>query len=156
MTELEKLVNRFKRGNYQPTAKGCWIWDGTKEHGGYGVIDSMGKRYRAHRIAYAIHKGAIPDGLMILHSCDVRDCVNPAHLRAGTAAENMQDKVDRGRCHSPTWFTGEGNHKAKLTEADVLHIRTRWASEEMMAAHYGVHVATIKDALTRRTWKHLP
>lgn len=68
----------------------CWLWTGYKNSGGYGLFAMQGKREGAHRVSYGLHKGPIPPGLVIDHLCRVRGCVNPAHLEAVTAAENLR------------------------------------------------------------------
>jgi len=79
---------------------GCWLWTGHKYRNGYGAIKVFGRMRLAHRFSYELHKGPIPEGLCILHSCDVRNCVNPEHLRVGTHQENMQEASERGRMRS--------------------------------------------------------
>ena len=74
----------------------CWLWTGAVFGGGYGRITVNGKRVAAHRFSYEAANGPIPDGLFICHSCDVKSCVNPAHLFAGTQADNMQDWTRKG------------------------------------------------------------
>lgn len=76
---------------------GCWVWKGRRHWKGYGLAIYKGKQWRAHRLAYTIAKGAIPEGMMILHSCDNPPCCNPEHLRVGTAKENRADAISRGR-----------------------------------------------------------
>ena len=79
------------------TQSGCLEWTGDKYRSGYGRVWRNGKNARAHRYAYELAKGAIPEGLMVLHSCDNRPCCNPDHLRVGTAKDNMADAIARGR-----------------------------------------------------------
>jgi hypothetical protein len=76
---------------------GCSVWTHWKSAKGYGYLSIGARKLRAHRVAYELANGPIPKGLLILHSCDNPSCVNPAHLRAGTARENTQDCIARGR-----------------------------------------------------------
>lgn len=78
----------------------CWPWTGMRAHG-YGYIWREGKMVRAHRLSYEIHVGEIPEGLLVLHSCDNPGCVNPAHLRVGTGVDNSRDAIERGRFVPP-------------------------------------------------------
>lgn len=91
-------IRRFER-NFEPVpVSGCWIW--TSYTGGrddsYGKIYVDGKLRYAHRFSYEIYKGAIPPGLDVLHICDVKLCVNPNHLYAGTDSDNKADFLLRG------------------------------------------------------------
>jgi hypothetical protein len=82
---------------------GCWIWQGTRNDAGYGILTSRGRRLRAHRVSYIAFVGPIPDGLILDHLCRVRHCVNPAHLEAVTQRENIL----RGESNSAvTYRTG--------------------------------------------------
>lgn len=69
--------------------KSCWLWIGTFEPNGYGVIRFGADTMKAHRFAYELFVGEIADGLVIHHECNTRNCVNPAHLRAVTHRENV-------------------------------------------------------------------
>jgi hypothetical protein len=86
----------------------CWLWVGAKSDGGYGIFGWRRKLYIAHRAAWEVWRGAIPAGKCVLHSCDVPACVNPAHLRIGTHADNARDKVVRGRWRTHGWGAGDG------------------------------------------------
>lgn len=105
---MKKPSKSFKRTNLSlaerfwirvrlGSAKECWPWLGAANAWGYGYISIGGILYRAHRVAYCLTKGEIPDGALILHSCDNRLCCNPAHLWKGTQSENVKHEWDRYR-----------------------------------------------------------
>jgi hypothetical protein len=88
----EKMMSRV-----EVHESGCWLWTGAKSNG-YGTISwDYGKTLLVHRVSYEFHKGPIPKGLFVMYSCDVRNCVNPDHLRAGTNQDNVRDMVAKGR-----------------------------------------------------------
>lgn len=80
---------------------GCWTWEGSKDQDGYGLISATRNGYktkiRANRWFYEKYKGPLPDGMKACHTCDYTSCVNPEHLFAGTAKQNTQDMVRKGR-----------------------------------------------------------
>lgn len=88
---------RLLSGYEEDVKTGCWVWKGHTYSNGYGVLKVFGKDVSAHRYSYELHKGSIPPGMDILHSCDNRKCINPEHLRAGTHQENMEEAARRGR-----------------------------------------------------------
>lgn len=98
-------------GKVAISKSGCWEWVGSKYPTGYGVFSSKSRTLKAHRASYAEFVGPIPTGMLVCHRCDNPGCVNPAHLFLGAAADNMADKVSKGRS-----VRGERCNTAKLTE----------------------------------------
>lgn len=132
---------------------GCWLWSGAQKSGYGHMILAGGKTAFAHREMWAAMNGPIPDGLCVCHKCDVRACVNPAHLWLGTHADNCADKERKGRGNHAT---GSRNCKAKLTEAEVIGLRLRrqyGASLKELSARFGVTTATASKAARGVTWK---
>jgi hypothetical protein len=83
---------------YEISADGCWLWKaGRNAKGRYGYLKADGVSISAHRYSYEIHKGEIPDGLFVCHRCDVTLCVNPYNLFLGTAKQNFDDMIEKGR-----------------------------------------------------------
>lgn len=145
-------IVRFK-GKYQEQPSGCYEWQGALNERGYGEFRIDGGRKKAHRIAYTIFKGEIPEGLLVCHSCDNKKCVNPAHLWLGTDKDNMTDKVSKNRQNKGSLV----NH-AKLTEEDVISIKIRLKSGQTqvsLAREYGVHPLTILSIKQGKTWTHV-
>jgi hypothetical protein len=138
-----------------PPSDGCWDWPaGTNEHG-YGIFGWNNHPVRAHIVSHGMynpHDPVTAERPYVLHSCDRPICVQPAHLRAGTPAENMADGVSRHR-----WPLGETHYHAKLTDSDVLAIRSFRGQviETELADRFGVARTTIADILHGRTWQHL-
>lgn len=141
----------------------CWLWTAycNKKRRGYGVLNvaADGQRWRslaAHRVSWEIANGQpIPPGLSVLHSCDNPPCVNPAHLRIGTAADNARDAVERNRFSRQR---GELSGKARLTAADVLAIRAaaeNGDSHRSIAERFGVSTGYVGCIVQRRRWAHL-
>lgn len=151
------LVRRFEKFYIPEPNSGCWIWTGTLHDNddGYGRFKSGKKLGLAHRASFRLFKGEIPVGMMVLHSCDLRCCVNPDHLSIGDGPRNMQDMVDRGRS-----MHGERNHHAKLTSTQVADIRATYTKRRgnliALAEKYGVGRFTIHNVLKRITWTRQP
>lgn len=80
---------------------GCWIWTGALKGKGYANTGTYRNTQRGHRVTWELRNGPIPKGLMVLHRCDVRCCVNPDHLFLGTARDNILDAIAKGRAHPP-------------------------------------------------------
>ena len=144
----------------------CWIWVGAlspRPNGGtgYGVLWVDGQNRYAHRFAFELLVGRIPDGLCVCHKCDYPPCVRPAHLFLGTNADNIRDASKKGRLVSGdrAWqrrnpervIRGEHHRGAKLTDQQVSQIRShtsgRHGWKTMLARKYHVGVSTISRIL---------
>lgn len=80
-----------------PLGDECWLFIGGRNNSGYGSVWYRSEAHGAHRVSWKLHRGPIPDGLWVLHKCDVRACCNPAHLWLGTPQDNVQDAIAKGR-----------------------------------------------------------
>jgi predicted XRE-type DNA-binding protein len=155
----------------------CWGWTARITSDGYGQFREGGKgsrNVRAHRFAYELTKGPIPEGLLVCHTCDNPLCCNPAHLFVGTVADNAADMVAKGRScrgaahrnYGKAWAKatpeqrarGERNGTSKLTANMVREIR-RFYQQGMrqvdLASRFGVEQSNISNIIRRKTWKHV-
>jgi hypothetical protein len=168
------VKERFLRHVEVVTESGCWIWTGALGIGGYGLFGGTHwrktgvreKTRTAHRVSYELFKGPIPEDKIVLHSCDVRCCVNPAHLRVGTYQENMDDAVLRGRMaagnrngkhtHPEKRQLGEAHYKCKITEEVAFFIRYCGLSLPTVAKRYGISITQAHRIRTGNSWAQLP
>jgi HNH endonuclease len=138
----------------------CWEWQAGKQGRApqYGIVWCNGQKWIAHRFAYSITRGQIPDGLDVLHRCDNPPCCNPVHIFAGTHQDNMRDCIAKGRANREY---GEHRYNAVLTEARVIEIRNRWRKMDAingtmaLAAEFGVGPSMISAIVHGKRWKHL-
>lgn len=127
---------------------GCRHWNGVPETGGYGVVKIAGRPVKAHRRAWELARGPIPEGMSVLHRCDNRICVEPTHLFLGDAADNMRDMVAKGRGVSRR---GERNPMVKLSDEQVRTIRARcvrhgrYGNSRRLAEEFGVSLGTVQN-----------
>ena len=144
------LKERFESRVHLIPFTTCHIWD-QDATGGYGKIRVMGRTLSAHRVAYELYVGEIPDGLCILHSCDNRACVNPAHLRVGTHRENTEDMRSRGR-----GLNGEAVVNSKLTASNVKDIKRIYPSKTQaeIGRMFGVSQSLISLIVLGKNWRH--
>lgn len=137
-----RLRERFSR--LHDTGPGCWNWRGSNTgRTGYGQVKVRNRNELAHRVAAQLAGIDVPDGMDVLHRCDNPACVNPAHLFAGTHAENMADKATKLRAPS------------RLAATDIPAIRARLAAGEGVSSigrSYGVSHHTISDIRDGVTW----
>ena len=130
----------------------CWLWTGHTNPQGYGRIGTSRGSEATHRVAYELFVGPVPEGLLVLHRCDVPSCVNPNHLFVGTILDNMADMTAKGRANRPK---GEKQGRSKLTDVSVRLIRTRGLSDSEFAKLFGVSIKAVWLARTNKTWKHI-
>lgn len=130
----------------------CWIWQRAVQYCGYGKAKFGNKIQSSHRIAWQLANGEIPEGAWVLHTCDNRLCVNPAHLFLGDIHSNTADKVAKGRQNK-----GEAVPQSKLTAEQVLEIRAKWPATNMtqLGLQYGVSRPKISAIIHRKNWKHI-
>ena len=125
---------------------GCHLWQRAKTTRGYGKLAVNGKLVAAHRFAYIRANGDIPEDLVVMHKCDVRNCVNPEHLTIGTQQQNVEDMCSKGR------------QKTKLSPQKVCEIRLRLANGErpyLLAKEYGVRHSLICYVARGEIWQEV-
>ena len=139
----------------------CWLWQGKPTSKGYGTITFNRVSYKAHRMAYHLVFGSVPNEKMVCHTCDVRLCCNPCHLYLGDAQVNAKDRQKKGRTARQLF---ESNGNSKLTQASVHAIRRMWHAKErygiqtqkQLADYFGVGETSIYYILKRQRWGDLP
>lgn len=162
VTELKEVLQAW----YQINKDGCWIWKGalSKGYGHSSLLKPLGE-IMAHRVAYILYRGSIPKGLFVLHSCDIRACINPDHLFLGTQKDNQQDAVSKGRNSR-----GMINGNSVFTDEQVMEIREKYNLGKKLygnrkgvnpytltklAREYSVVVSTIHTIVVGKNWKHV-
>lgn len=132
----------------------CQLWTGSLDTTGYGLKRVEGRLYKAHRLAWQMANGAsIPEGMQVLHRCDVPNCLNPEHLFLGTLQENMADR-NRKKRHAH----GVRHGNVVLSDEQVLDARRLWReglSKSEIARVFGVTFGCIREIVEGRNWKHL-
>jgi hypothetical protein len=129
----------------------CWIWNDLRSPGGYGVVSDKGRTEFAHRAAWRLAHGEVPEGMVIMHIiCHNPACVRVDHLGLGTQSDNIRGMYAAGR-----GANGSRHHMAKLTEDDaklILHSKERTA---ILAQRHGVSESLVKQIRSRKIWKHI-
>jgi hypothetical protein len=144
----ERLLNKCEIA----TKDECWIWTGAKSTQGYGLLRVDGKLRKSHRLSHIEFIGPIPKGMMICHKCDVPACINPGHLYAGTAKDNMQDRKQRTGYSQSADLSGENNGNSKLSESEVIAIRNATGYQKHIAVQFGVNQSTVCRIKSGKRW----
>jgi len=144
---------------------GCTLWLGTVIKSGYGHVKWGGETLRAHRVSWELKNGPIPDGMMVLHKCDVPICINPDHLFLGTADDNSKDMIRKrrsstgvkhgSRTHPESRNRGTEVWSARLTDDDVRAIRQSNESAAALARKYKFDLSQICKIRKGKAWTHV-
>jgi hypothetical protein len=156
MVDRKTRLRFWKKVALDPNPASCWEWEAYRNKKGYGRFGLDGKMQKAHRVAWTLANGPIPEGegyhgICVLHKCDNPACVRPAHLFLGTNADNMRDKTEKGR-----QAKGEAHRKAKLTAEDIYAIRADPRLQREIAADFGVSQTQVSRIKRHEKWAHLP
>lgn len=163
------LAARFEQ--YVKKSRGCWEWGGGIRKDGYGQIAIDGHQALTHRVSWSLAFGVIPSGMCVLHRCDNRRCVKPSHLWLGSKGDNNRDREAKGRGnhasgeahgrHTKPERTARGERQgsAKLTVDIVRRVRLSYKrgvrGYREVAREFNILWPTVKDVVTRRSWKHI-
>jgi hypothetical protein len=144
----KSLVKRFNE-RFIVLPNGCWEWQSKKDWKGYGVIGFGLKQYRAHRISYFIKHGVFPKNHGC-HTCDNRLCVNPEHIFDGTAKDNTQDALNKGRL-----ACGERHGRVKLSLQTVNMIKEdikKNIKQQEIADKYNISQTQVHRIKSGKNW----
>lgn len=143
----EKIANKVAK----IPETGCWIWLGSITKHGYGKMTLGAKTHiSAHRASYELKHGQIPEGMLALHHCDVKCCVNPDHIFLGTQQANMNDKVCKNR-----QANGIKHGMSKLTEEQAKEAKFGNVKPVELAKKFNCSATTIRQIRSGLYWKHL-
>ena len=136
----------------------CWFWTaaiGGRGYGSFGIggRSPRGRTHPAHRVAWELANGSIPNGLWVLHRCDNKRCVRVDHLYLGTARENSRDAIERGQASGPR---GSRNPRAVLTWDLVAELREVYEAGDIgireLARKYNLKYPTVRQAVKYESW----
>jgi hypothetical protein len=126
----------------------CWLWKGDTLASGYARVSITHDHYIGSRVAWELTYGPIPKDLLACHKCDNPPCCNPNHLFLGTAKDNHNDMVQKGRCKTVKILTDEIVFNIRLLHVEGL-------SNPSIAKKLNISRPTIWDVVNRRCWKHI-
>lgn len=147
------LADRFWEKVDKKGPDECWEWTASKFENGYGQIDTGGKdgkNMKAHRVAWMLTNGPIPEGKCVLHTCDNPGCVNPSHLFTGSNADNSYDMMQKNR-----QARGVANARSKITkqQASIVPILLALGyTQAYIARSFGVRRQSIWSIAHGKNW----
>lgn len=151
-----KLADRFWSKVDIGAIDECWEWQAAIAKVGYGAFNYEGQQTGAHRVAYMLHYGDIPEGKEICHRCHNRPCCNPHHLYAGTRKDNVRDAMKAGTFSPPPHYRGDNHPMSKMTWDDVQEIRKDyngdWGDLTRIANKKGITPAQVKNIVDDVHW----
>lgn len=157
---MKPWIDTFNEKYIPEPMSGCWLWIGAVDRKGYGQMnrENIGHKI-AHRFSWEYYIGPIPDGLFVCHKCDIPSCVNPDHLFLGTAKQNTEDSIRKGRMFTKKrWDNrpmGNKHGMSKLSEDDIPEIRRDSRPLREIGSDYGVSGTTIFRIKKRETWGYI-
>jgi len=161
--DLKKLRPRFEAAIEMVPEAGCWLWvKALGDKTGHGVIgDGRGrpsKLLKAHRLAWMLYRGPIPEGLSVLHKCDVGCCCNPEHLYLGAQQDNLRDSKASGKLGPGRNCGAKNGANCRLTEAQVLYLRRKDLPRGTLTACaklWNISRTYISYLRAYKKWKHV-
>lgn len=156
LTATARFWNKVKK-----IEGGCWEWTASMSRFGYGRFNAGGGQKKimlAHRYSFLLAHGEIPEGKFVCHSCDNPACVNPAHLWAGTQADNVADMINKGREGKYDRTIVPQKPNQKITKEQAARIKMlAWSgvNQDEIAAMFGVCQASVSGIKLGKLWPEL-
>lgn len=167
MQPLGAIVDNFWKYVAKCKAyEGCWEWQGYVKPDGYGQtgVRIQGTRL-AHKVAWIVTNGLVPDGMFVCHKCDNPRCCNPNHLFLGTPKDNSQDMTKKGRAasgvrngmstHKEARHWGTKNGSAKLTQSAAMQVFIAEGTQRDIAARFGICQNQVSRIKRKLDWAHI-
>ena len=153
--ERPSLADVIEWNSIPVTESGCWLWLLSLRRFGHGQLVYRKKHQAAHRGAWVAFRGPIPEGMHVLHKCNVPLCVNPDHLYLGTDIENCADRIRAGTQTIPPTMRGSAHPMSRISEQVARDIKAADGKHAAIAGRFNVCLATVGHIKRGRQWKHI-